>query len=372
MLLIALTNHALDHMLCSVLDAQITTKIVRLGSRSADERISPYSLETMEKVAGQSRLDRAFGRNYRALKEVEDEIKRLIHQFLKIPVDTDQIVQYLETQYPEHYEHTVQPPPWIVAIKNISSLDGGWQRADKKGKGTALDDSIYAYWRDAFDLDFLEVNQDPLVLPQRPFSERSLLHNDDDATPETPESSYASLPENDVDPTNTEIEAGWQSSDMRGEPVESSHAQTFPQLSDLQNPDEFFMGYGYDGVPPIPSSDRDLALLLDCGELWSTSRPERARLHAFWIEQVRSNLHQTQLHEFERLRTRHADVLQRYNEGKDEVRFYICFRFQVSITLFRHDASYSRMWTSLGVLQQVCCMLQMLTVCGITLVLRCC
>ncbi|KAJ7346800.1 hypothetical protein DFH08DRAFT_869366 [Mycena albidolilacea] len=37
-LMIAFTNHALDHMLTSVLDAGITNKVVRLGSRSADEK----------------------------------------------------------------------------------------------------------------------------------------------------------------------------------------------------------------------------------------------------------------------------------------------------------------------------------------------
>ena len=52
-LLIAFTNQALDHMLCSVLDAGIMTDIVRLGSRtSADEPIVQYSIETQEMVTG--------------------------------------------------------------------------------------------------------------------------------------------------------------------------------------------------------------------------------------------------------------------------------------------------------------------------------
>ncbi|KAF9506180.1 hypothetical protein BS47DRAFT_1305576 [Hydnum rufescens UP504] len=42
---IAFTNHALDHMLGSGLATGITKKVVRLGSRSADLKISSLSLE---------------------------------------------------------------------------------------------------------------------------------------------------------------------------------------------------------------------------------------------------------------------------------------------------------------------------------------
>jgi len=48
--MIAFTNHALDHLLGNILDAGITEKIARLGSRhSAHERIVPFSLEYLEK-----------------------------------------------------------------------------------------------------------------------------------------------------------------------------------------------------------------------------------------------------------------------------------------------------------------------------------
>ena len=77
-LMIAFTNHALDHMLRSVLDARITQKIVRLGSRSADERIAEFSIEHVESVAGRSRLLSAFSTYRRALRDVEDEIKKFM------------------------------------------------------------------------------------------------------------------------------------------------------------------------------------------------------------------------------------------------------------------------------------------------------
>ena len=83
-LMIAFTNHALDHMLCSVLDSGITKKIVRLGSRSSDERISQFSIEAMEAVVGKSRLDRAFSRNHGAVRMIEEQIKDLNIELEKV------------------------------------------------------------------------------------------------------------------------------------------------------------------------------------------------------------------------------------------------------------------------------------------------
>lgn len=291
-------------MLCSVLDANITTKMVRLGSRSADERISVYSLEAMEKVAGQSRLDRAFGRNFRALKEVEDEVKKLLNDFLKIPVDSQQIVTYLEVQYPEHYEHTTQPPPWIPTIKSVSSADGEWKRAGKKGKNDIFDDSMYSYWKNGRDLDFLEFGINDVASPNQVLSDNVPSAN-----------SFSALEVADEESDDDEEQIA-EEDNLRDEPPP---VQPVVHLSDFQNPDEFFVGFGYDGVPQVPYTDRTLDILLEYGEIWEMSRSEREKLHAYWIEQVRSNLHHNQLHQFERLRERHADTLQRFNEGKDEV-----------------------------------------------------
>ncbi|PSR80546.1 hypothetical protein PHLCEN_2v6700 [Hermanssonia centrifuga] len=105
-LMIAFTNCALDHMLCSVLDASITQKIVRLGSRSADERIAEFnSVETAIELAGKSRLDRAFAGHHWELKQVEEEF-----QTFKISVDTENILEYIEVALPIHFQDIIDPP----------------------------------------------------------------------------------------------------------------------------------------------------------------------------------------------------------------------------------------------------------------------
>lgn len=50
-LLIAYTNHALDHILRAVHDRDITRNIVRLGSHSKDEVIGDYSLDKLDQMA---------------------------------------------------------------------------------------------------------------------------------------------------------------------------------------------------------------------------------------------------------------------------------------------------------------------------------
>lgn len=62
--MIAFTNHALDHLLSAVLDAKITNKIARLGSRSIDSRVSKYSIEELEKIVPKSGLHNAMAKDF--------------------------------------------------------------------------------------------------------------------------------------------------------------------------------------------------------------------------------------------------------------------------------------------------------------------
>lgn len=155
-LMIAFTNHALDHMLRSVLDAQITNKIVRLGSRSADERIAEFSIEHVEMVAGKSRLNHAFYEYRRALRDVEDEIKKFMEGFFKTDVDTEDIVRYLMFDSPMLLESIQDPPAWISAIQEATEEQEGWHVAGADGKDACeRDDSLYGFWVRGGDIEFL-------------------------------------------------------------------------------------------------------------------------------------------------------------------------------------------------------------------------
>lgn len=71
-LLLAYTNHALDHILRAVHDADVTRDIVRLGTRSKDEVVSQYNLETISQVQGRSQLNGIVGHSYKDMKEVDE------------------------------------------------------------------------------------------------------------------------------------------------------------------------------------------------------------------------------------------------------------------------------------------------------------
>ena len=155
-LMIAFTNHALDHMLRSVLDAQITKNIVRLGSRSADERIAEFSIEHVEMVAGKSRLNYVFSGYRRALRDVEDEIKEFMNNFFKMEVDSEDILQYLRFDSPVLLESFWDPPAWIGAIRTLADEHEGWRVVGADGKALGeRDDSLYGFWVRGGDIEFL-------------------------------------------------------------------------------------------------------------------------------------------------------------------------------------------------------------------------
>ena len=337
-------------MLSSVLDTGITQKMVRLGSRSADERISKFSIENLEMVQGKSRLDRTFGHHHRALKEVEDEIRKLMSDFVKVEVQSSSITQYLELQYPEHYEHIINPPAWISIIKHLNSdVDGGdWTQVGKRGHQMGVDKSMYAFWRAGEDMAFIDALSRQAAVPSRvadsgdmqkgnAFAALAEVHDFQSNT--SGDADEVDDDDSDVDEEDR-VEESWKRVQITPEPKSppsmASPPISTPQLAptkveyytpsekfirptDIRDPMEFFLAHGCDDIPIISTSDCRLEHLLEFGDIWAMSLAERHRLHEFWMHMVRNDLHQNQLEDFERLRRKHSERLQIFNEGKDEV-----------------------------------------------------
>ncbi|KAF7376292.1 hypothetical protein MSAN_00044600 [Mycena sanguinolenta] len=320
-LMIAFTNHALDHMLSSVLDAGITNKVVRLGSRSADEKVSKYSIETIEMVAGKSRLDRSFGHHYRELKNVQEEIKRLMKAFVDEKVASDQVLSYLQIQYAEHYEYLVESPPeWIKILRSAfddadSEDDNTWMQAGKRGKVEMEDNSMYAYWRNGRDLDFLDVSvqqkaeYEKKLESQNRFGILDIVEEQvvgfDDAASETASEirskDYESSDSEDVQQESWQRD--WSSdTDSATAPATTAPANYMLLWSRLRDPSAFFGGR----IPAIPNSDQPLDVLLTEGMMWSFSR--------------REHFTRTDYKTLTRFRSKHESVLKKHQEGKDEIR----------------------------------------------------
>lgn len=343
--MIAFTNHALDHMLRSVLDAGITKKIVRMGSQSKDERISQYSLDNLQHIADRSKLHQVSNSQYRELKLVEEEIKQLLKDFSKSEVDYDDIISHLDISYGGLYVSLTNPPQWISILFDATRGDdgeGAWQRAGQKGK--AEEDNLWTFWRDGRDLEFLRK-------PDEKASRKPAAEIPPHPAPSTnpfsllaPEVSSPS-PEEDEDVKEDEaeipVEEHWQITVEFDEPESEKEQEkviaedtdtpitlppTPPSDSALLNPadlhlEDFFRSMGYQKVPLVPSTRLPIQELLTGGEMWSLSSQERQALCDYWTVEIRRESHETNLQEFNRLREKHAEALQRFNNVTNEVIF---------------------------------------------------
>ena len=354
-LLIAFTNHALDHMLSSILDADITKRIVRLGRRANDERVAQYSLETLERVQAESRLNRTFSSQRRELKEIQEEIQHLMTNMkLDIENDTDEIMKYLSSFYPEHFEYLSNSPPWVSNVKTFLQDDefnaGEWQTAGRGGKVHVLDRSTYAFWRDCSDLAFIDQitngfaepwksespNEIEVHAPQNTFSALEVeVPRDIDSSDEKELSDSGSISE------EVEVEESWKTVQVDQvssivpvilpahstveppSPVEIEREDTIGP-ADVKDIDGFFNALGFQYTPSVPYLDRPLEELLEnVGDVWEMSRSERKLIHNFWVGEARVQLGQTYMGEFERLRKCHADKLRQCDEGKEEAGCFI-------------------------------------------------
>ncbi|KAG0698145.1 hypothetical protein DFH29DRAFT_943008 [Suillus ampliporus] len=355
-LMIAFTNHALDHMLGSVLDADITKKIIRLGSRSADERISQYSIETLEMVNEESRLNRTFSTKRRELKNIQESIRKLMDNVMKHDFESDstEVMKYIATFYPEHCGHLDAPQTWIRNIKSLFADDddddgaGEWQQQGRRGKTSVKDMSFYAFWRDGSDLEFIGALTDGSYAPWETTTsppnettsnrfgvlvEESLLESDDEyATGEEPEDDESVSEDLRVEDAWMKVKIEPPSPEPAKEaPVAPTQAHQPPEpepgnadglaQADFKDPEGFLAALGCPQWPVIPTSSRPLNELLEnVGDIWTMSRAERHNLHNFWVDKMRIELAETQKGEFERLRELHKNILQECNEGKEEVR----------------------------------------------------
>ena len=346
--MIAFTNHALDHMLGSVLDAGVTKKIARLGSRSADERISQYSIETLEMVHQESRLNKKFASKRKELKHIQETIRNLMETVLRhdLASDSTEIMKFLSTFHPEHHGYLHAPPRWIQNVKSLFGDDnddaGEWQQQGHRGKTFAKDMSFYAFWRDGSDLTFTEALSDgsyapwvPATSPVEATSNRFGALEQDPSPESDDENATSDKDEDDDDDRKSEdlpVEDAWMAvANVEEAPIPPSQTPFSPlepeprdetRLSqfDFKDLDGFLKAIGCPGLPIISLSNRSLEELLEnVGDVWSMNREERHTLHNFWVEQTRIELAENQKGEFQRLRQRHECVLRECDEGKEEV-----------------------------------------------------
>lgn len=250
-------------MLTSVLDAKITTNVVRLGSRTADERIAQYSLHNLEQASGRTDLDRPRRREYAVLKQVEEDMTRIMNKIQLPQLTWEDAEKFLDVRYPQHADSLRAPPSWVTELFRRAMEDenenGEWiEVRPGRSKKTTQDleiSGIYGFWKSGRDLQF--INPPPMPRHKRATDPR----------------------------------------------------QAFFEELGLSGP-----------IPPVPSGMRPLNRLIEgVRNVWSMSLSERLCITESWEQDMRKKAYDSNVEEFRLLKERYKDACKDYEDVQDEV-----------------------------------------------------
>ena len=279
-------------MLNSVLDAKITKKFVRLGSRSTDERIAEYSLKNLEKTFADASMNRQIGRENAIKRKIEGQMLEVLND-IQIPEPSEeQIREYLEKDWVDHLQMMFGPPFWIAEYatrlwESEEGEEGEWKIQGKKGKGKeqshVMARTYYGLWKRGLDIAFIQP-------PQPRFIQNTL--------------------------TKKQKKQKVQPDVVLVPPTEEEQNKYQERLF------EFFNGLGFgDTVPPVPNGNRPFVQLQDSPMVWSMSLQERQRLAEYWEEEMRRLAYNDHLEEYQRLRGEYEEACEKFEDVSDEVRF---------------------------------------------------
>lgn len=301
-------------MLNSILDAELTTKLVRLGSRSTDERIAQYSLRSLEMTITDASVARQIGREYAIKRKLEEEMRRVMED-IQIPEPSeDQIKEYLETCWGQHLSMMYDPPFWIAEYaarlwEPEADGDGGeWMVQGKKGKkkeeSHLMARTYYGLWKRGLDIAFIQPPQPRFVPVQLSKKQKKK------------QGGQAVHPVVAVPPTEEE--------------QEKYQGRMF----------EFFSGLGFgDSVPPVPAGNRPFIQLEESPAVWAMSLEERQRLAEYWEEEMRRLAYDNHLGEYEGLRAQYEEACEKYESVTDEVKVQPFLNI-TPLTLLTEEASF--------------------------------
>jgi len=282
-------------MLNSILDAKITKKFVRLGSRSTDERIGEYSLRNLEKTSTDTSMSRQIGREFAGKKKFEEQMRRVMEN-IQIPEPSeDQIKEYLQIYWEQHLSMMYEPPFWIAQYAarlwapEPDAGEGEWITQGKKGKAKEethlMARTYYGLWKRGLDIAFIQPPQPRFTAIEPPKKQKKKKQGGQNSQQVVM-----------VPPTQGEQEA-YQKRML-----------------------EFFSALGFgDSVPPVPTGNKPFAELEDSPAVWAMSFEERQRLAEYWEEEMRRLAYNDHLEEYQMLREDYEDACEKYEAVSDEV-----------------------------------------------------
>ncbi|KAG8922700.1 hypothetical protein FRC01_013709, partial [Tulasnella sp. 417] len=301
-LLIAYTNHALDHILRKVLEDEITRKVVRLGYQKATDPFVAEAclLDTLVGNEESTRTDRnAAWRHFSTMKEVQEEMSKLMEEIIKIDTTQPPLDDYLLLHHPDHYEELQNPPYWI---QHTFEEFAGFQDADGHV------DTLMDHWSRGKDLQLITPPADgarPIAPPaQTPQGQTgggrfAILSRASQAEDPASSSLHA-------DPPVRTVGQAWLLDKMR-----------------------YFRKIGITQVPTLPNGQRNIQALLTDPKVWRMSWEERQAICAYWTNQVREEARTVQTAEFDRLKGRLEEARTLREESLNAAKHAVLSRAQI-------------------------------------------
>lgn len=100
-LCVTYTNHALDQLLEALIDKNVTSQIVRIGSQSKSKVVEPFNLRNIARNYQKTRMEKKkHWELHRQLEEYEEEFGAIA---LKKHVSNSELLSHLRLQYLNHY-----------------------------------------------------------------------------------------------------------------------------------------------------------------------------------------------------------------------------------------------------------------------------
>jgi hypothetical protein len=290
-LLIAFTNHALDHLLRSVLEADLTKKIVRLGSRSADEKIAQFSLENMERFQSGGNMDRSsINEAHWVRKNAEAKLNEVLVDLQGGSVSEGHRKEYMDLFFPEHHDKLEHPPRWIEQLRWMNI---GWTEV---GSDAAQEvQPQYDFWIQCNDIQWL----------------RAQTAVQEEAQQQKRVNRFGAL---QVDVLEKEEEAV--------DILENLEVADDYQIEneEIRSRNQFLRQAGLTELPSIPSSDRSVDELQDDTMVWLMSPKERVRLDDAWTAAIRTYFFESRKESFAELKTDFEETQVAYDECQAQVR----------------------------------------------------
>ncbi|KAK0186426.1 hypothetical protein F5146DRAFT_1161311 [Armillaria mellea] len=306
--MIAFTNHALDHMLLSLLDAKITTNFVRLGSRSSDERINEYTLDKLERMkdGASSPLDQIVRKERFSMGRLEDEMRTILQHIQKPAHTWETVTDYLQENFPDHLDSFINPPFWIDKLaedlRQDIQAEGQWTtvtNSKKKGRDVDIPNTIYAFWKTGQDISFIQ-------------------------PPPPPQSNAQSF-------KGKKGKQQQQQQQKKKQEQELILAAAELQQHYLARMNSFFVPLGFpEGEVPSPSTtSRPIDELLVTNVIWNMSVEERQTLAALWEHEMRTFAYNKHRQDYEERREEYEAACKRFNDAKDESRRQLLSRIDL-------------------------------------------